>query len=70
MPLALTHKLLRSRRPAVKVDLDGSGDSSFFGFIVAAMSIVPIALPIFIRIYMQFFGSLEMRMMVKDSAFE
>jgi hypothetical protein len=53
----------------VKVNLDGSGDSNFFEFIVATMSIVPVGLPILIRIYMQFFGSLEMRMLVEDNTF-
>ena len=54
----------------LKVNLDGQQDSAFFGGLVALLSIVPIALPIIIRVYMYFFGSLEMRMMVKDSQWE
>ena len=37
---------------------------------VAAMAILPIVLPIVMRIYISLYGSLEMRMLVKDSKWE
>ena len=54
----------------LKVDLDNTGDSPFFGGIVAAMAILPIVLPFIMRIYISLYGSLEMRMLVKDSKWE
>jgi magnesium-transporting ATPase (P-type) len=54
----------------LKVDLDNTGDSPFFAGIVAAMAILPIVLPIVMRIYISLYGSLEMRMLVKDSKWE
>ena len=54
----------------LKVNLDGEGDSGFFTGIVGCMSIVPIGLPIFIKLYVRFFGGLEARMMLKDAEFE
>ncbi len=54
----------------LKVNLDGQQNASFFGGLVALLSIIPIALPIVIRVYMHFFGSLEMRMMVKDTQWD
>jgi hypothetical protein len=54
----------------LKVNLDGEGDSGFFTGIVGCMSIVPIGLPIFIKLYVRFFGGLEARMMLKDTEFE
>ena len=38
--------------------------------LVAFLSIVPIAIPIVIKIWMKFYGSMESRMMVKDAAWE
>ena len=54
----------------LKVDLDGQGSARFFGGIVAVMAILPIALPLVMRAYIQMYGSLEMRMLVKDSKWD
>jgi len=43
------------------INLDGEGDSGVFKGIVGCMSIVPIGLPIFIKLYVRFFGGLEVR---------
>jgi hypothetical protein len=52
------------RRPAspAQVNLDGEGDATFFTGIVATMSIVPIALPVVLQLYIRFFGGLDERM--------
>lgn len=50
------------------MNLDGQGSAQFFGGIIAAMSILPIALPLVMRAYIQMYGSLEMRMLVKVRA--
>jgi hypothetical protein len=42
--------------------LDGESNSSFFTFIVGVMSIVPIALPVCIKVWLKLYGSLESRM--------
>ena len=46
----------------LKVNLDGEGGSGFFSFIVGIMSIVPIALPILIKLWLHFYGNLEAKM--------
>ncbi len=46
----------------LKVNLDGEGGSNFFSFIVGIMSVVPIALPIFIKVWLKLFGNLEAKM--------
>jgi hypothetical protein len=57
------------RRPA-QVNLDGEGDATFFTGIVATMSIVPIALPVVLQLYIRFFGGLDARMMMGDNSWE
>ncbi len=52
------------------MNLDGEGDSNFFTGIVGFLSILPIALPVGIKVYVKLFGDMEMRMMVKDSEWE
>ncbi len=39
----------------LKVNLDGEGDSTFFAVIVGGLSVLPIALPIVLRMYLAFF---------------
>ena len=51
----------------LKVDVDGQSGSGFFTAIVGALSIVPIALPLFIKVWLKLYGGLEARMAVKDS---
>ncbi len=46
----------------LKVNLDGEGGSQFFAYIVGFMSIVPIALPILIRVWLWLYGNLEAKM--------
>ena len=53
----------------LKVNLDGTNGSSFFSYVVGVMSVVPISLPLFIRLWLRFYGTLEARMLVKDSTF-
>lgn len=54
----------------LKVDLDGSGSSSFFSFVVGALTIVPIALPVLLKLYIKLYGGLEARMLANDSAWD
>ncbi len=51
----------------LKVDVDGSQASSFYSYLVGAMMLIPIVLPLLLRAYVSLFGSLEMRMIFKDS---
>ncbi len=53
----------------LKVNVDGEADSAFFTGIVGFMSLVPVGLPIMIRLYVRFFGGIKMRMMVRDAEF-
>ncbi len=53
-----------------QVNLDGEGDATFFTGIVATMSIVPIALPVVLQVYIRFFGGLDARMMAGDNSWE
>jgi hypothetical protein len=54
----------------LKVNLDGEGGSGFFSIIVVFLSIVPIVLPIVIRLVIHAYGNMESRMLVKDSTFK
>lgn len=51
----------------LKVDVDGQAGSGFFSAVVGALSIVPIALPIIIKVWLKLYGGLEARMAVKDA---
>ena len=53
----------------LKLDVDGQGDARFFSGIVSALCVVPVALPLAIRLYLRFVGGgLEARALVKDAA--
>ena len=55
----------------LKLDVDGQGDARFFGGIVSALCVAPVALPLAIRLYLRFVGGgLEARALVKDGAWE
>ena len=54
----------------LKVNLDGESRSGFFSFIVGFLSLVPIVLPILIRIIIRAYGNMESRMLVKDNTFK
>jgi hypothetical protein len=54
----------------LKVNLDGENASSLFSYVVGVMTVVPISLPLFIRVWLRMYGSMEARMLVKDSSFE
>ncbi len=47
--------------------MDGQSGSAFFTAVVGALSIVPIALPIVIKVWLKLYGGLEARMAVKDA---
>jgi magnesium-transporting ATPase (P-type) len=51
----------------LKVNVDGESNSSFFSFVVGVLSIVPIALPVLIKIWLKLYGNLEARMATKDA---
>ena len=48
---------------------DGESRSGFFSFIVGFLSLVPILLPIVIRVIIRAYGNMESRMLVKDNTF-
>jgi hypothetical protein len=50
--------------------LDGSGSSGFFSFVVGALTVVPIALPVLLKLYIKLYGGLEARMLANDSAWD
>jgi hypothetical protein len=54
----------------LKVDLDGQGSSFFYSGIVGALSIFPFCLPVALKLYAYFFGTLEMRSLVNDNTWE
>ena len=54
----------------LKVDVDGQNKSAFFSFVVGALSIVPVVLPILIRLWLKLYGSLDARMAVKDASWD
>ena len=54
----------------LKVNLDGESRSGFFSFIVGFLSLVPIVLPILIKLVIRFYGDMESRMLVKDNTFK
>ena len=54
----------------LKVNLDGESRSGFFSFIVGFLSLVPIVLPILIRIIIRAYGNMESRVLVKDNTFK
>ena len=54
----------------LKVDVDGENKSAFFSFVVGALSIVPIALPVLIKVWLKLYGSLDARMAVKDASWD
>jgi hypothetical protein len=51
----------------LKVDVDGSAASGFYSFLIGTLMVIPIALLLLLRAYVSLFGSLEMRMIFKDS---
>ena len=54
----------------LKVDMDGTNKSAFFSFVVGALSIVPVVLPVLIKIWLKLYGSLDARMAVKDASWD
>ena len=54
----------------LKVNLDDEGRSGFFAFIVGFLSLVPILLPIIMKLIIFVYGNLESRMLVKDNTFK
>ena len=51
----------------LKVNLDGTGSSTFFSGIVGALSLMPLVLPIAIKMYVSFAGNnMEMKEMMKS----
>lgn len=52
----------------LKVDVDGESRSSFFSFVVGVLSVVPVALPVVIKVWLRLYGNLEARMAVKDAS--
>ena len=55
----------------LKLNVDGEGDARFFDGIVSALCIVPVALPVAMRLYLRFVGGgLESRALVRDAAWE
>ena len=51
----------------LKVNLDGTGGSAYFSGIVGALMIVPIALPVFIKLWLKVFGTMQSRLSVKET---
>ncbi len=51
----------------LKVNLDGTGSSAFFTGIVGLLSIVPIALPVAMKVYVHVFAGLDARMAVRET---
>ena len=52
----------------LKLDVDGEGDASFFHGIVVALCVVPVLLPMALRLYLRFVGGgLEARALVRDA---
>ena len=54
----------------LKVDVDGENKSAFFSFVVGALSVVPIVLPVLIKVWLKLYGSLDARMAVKDASWD
>ena len=54
----------------LKVDMDGANKSAFFSFVVGALSVVPVVLPVLIKVWLKLYGSLDARMAVKDASWE
>ena len=54
----------------LKVDMDGTNKSAFFSFVVGALSIVPVVLPVLIKVWLKLYGSLDARMAVKDASWD
>ena len=61
---------LLTRAALRRVDVDGEGDSRFFSFVVGALSVIPVALPVIIKVWLRLYGNLEARMIVKDTSWE
>jgi hypothetical protein len=55
----------------LKVDLDGEGGARFYGGIVSALCVAPVALPLAMRLYLRFMGGgLEARALVRDAGWD
>ena len=55
----------------LKLNVDGEGDARFFGGIVSALCVLPVAMPMLLRLYMRFGGGgLEARSLMRDNAWE
>lgn len=55
----------------LKLNVDGERDSGFFGGIVVALCVVPVLLPLAMRLYLRFVGGgLEARALVRDGSWE
>ena len=54
----------------LKVNVDNEGSAGFFNVVVGCMSILPIALPLGIKVYMVCYGSSEARAITRESAWQ
>jgi len=55
----------------LKLNVDGEGDAHFFGGVVTALCVAPVALPLAMRLYLRFMGGgLEARALVRDAGWD
>lgn len=54
----------------LKVDVDGQSNSAFFSYVVGALSVLPIALPVLIKVWLKLYGGVEARNAVADASWE
>ncbi len=53
----------------LKLDVDGKSESNFFSGIVIALCVVPVLMPVALRLYLRFVGvGLEARALVRDAS--
>ncbi len=54
----------------LKVDMDGTNKSAFFSFVVGALSIVPVVLPVLIKVWLKLYGSMDAHGAVEDASWD
>jgi hypothetical protein len=55
----------------LKLDIDSEGDAPFFSGLVSALCIIPVGMPLLIRMYLRFIGGgLEARSLVRDTTWD